>query len=144
MFWCFSRRRNCLLFWLLEVANLKAEDGIGLPEEILDRSSFESSAKFYFIFIKFDYIWSLNYFALIVLNFLEVCFCFCFCFFLLFLDSFTISSRIKPKEFIVLFCCRNLCGVQRLVLVHIHAMIESIIILDSCRTWLVGSLLYMR
>lgn len=48
-----------------------AEDGIGLPEEILDRSSFESSAKFYFIFIKFDYIWSLNYFALIVLNFLE-------------------------------------------------------------------------
>lgn len=48
-----------------------AEDGIGLPEEILDQSSFESSAKFYFMFIKFDYIWSLNYFALIVLNFLE-------------------------------------------------------------------------
>ncbi|KAL5793778.1 hypothetical protein ACOSP7_002372 [Xanthoceras sorbifolium] len=48
-----------------------AEDGIGLPEQILDQSSFESSAKFYFFFTKFDFIWSLNYFALIILNFLE-------------------------------------------------------------------------
>ncbi|CAI9782265.1 unnamed protein product [Fraxinus pennsylvanica] len=48
-----------------------AEDGVGIPEEILDESSFGSSLKSYFIFIQFDIIWSLNYFALIVLNFLE-------------------------------------------------------------------------
>nr|XP_034916613.1 two pore calcium channel protein 1 isoform X2 [Populus alba] len=48
-----------------------AEDGIGIPEEILDQENFESVAKFYFIFIQFDIIWTLNYFAMIVLNFLE-------------------------------------------------------------------------
>ncbi|XP_010556839.1 PREDICTED: two pore calcium channel protein 1-like [Tarenaya hassleriana] len=48
-----------------------AEDGIGLPEEILDQSSFEESAKYYFIFTRLDLIWSLNYFALICLNFFE-------------------------------------------------------------------------
>lgn len=49
-----------------------AEDGIGLPEEILDdEASFAEAAKFYFIFIRFDVIWSLNYFALLLLNFLE-------------------------------------------------------------------------
>ncbi|KAK1566935.1 hypothetical protein Q3G72_006282 [Acer saccharum] len=48
-----------------------AEDGIGLPEQILEQSNFQSSAKFYFFFTKFDILWSLNYFALIVLNFLE-------------------------------------------------------------------------
>ncbi|KAK3184137.1 hypothetical protein Dsin_031423 [Dipteronia sinensis] len=48
-----------------------AEDGIGLPEQILDQSNFQRSAKFYFFFTKFDILWSLNYFALIVLNFLE-------------------------------------------------------------------------
>ncbi|GLU06440.1 hypothetical protein SLE2022_234750 [Rubroshorea leprosula] len=48
-----------------------AEDGVGLPEQILDKSSFGSAAKYYFIFIRFDLIWSLNYFALIVLNFFE-------------------------------------------------------------------------
>ncbi|KAL3714984.1 hypothetical protein ACJRO7_006830 [Eucalyptus globulus] len=48
-----------------------AEDGVGLPVQILDQSNFESAAKFYFVFTKFDIIWSLNYFALIVLNFLE-------------------------------------------------------------------------
>ncbi|CAL0323640.1 unnamed protein product [Lupinus luteus] len=48
-----------------------AEDGVGLPEQILDSSSFQTYAKFYFIFTKFDLIWSLSYFALIVLNFLE-------------------------------------------------------------------------
>ncbi|KAE8686509.1 Two pore calcium channel protein 1 [Hibiscus syriacus] len=42
-----------------------AEDGVGLPEQILDKSSFGSAAKFYFIFIKFDIIWTLNYFALL-------------------------------------------------------------------------------
>ncbi|CAL5336754.1 unnamed protein product [Camellia sinensis] len=50
---------------------LQAEDGVGLPEQILDQSSFETAAKFYFIFTRFDILWSLNYFALIVLNFLE-------------------------------------------------------------------------
>ncbi|XVF01995.1 hypothetical protein REPUB_Repub04eG0138100 [Reevesia pubescens] len=48
-----------------------AEDGVGLPEQILDKSSFGSAAKAYFIFIKFDLFWTLNYFALIVLNFFE-------------------------------------------------------------------------
>ncbi|CAI0549730.1 unnamed protein product [Linum tenue] len=48
-----------------------AEDGVGLPEQILDHSSFGTAAKYYFVFIKFDFIWTLNYFALILLNFLE-------------------------------------------------------------------------
>ncbi|XP_043689271.1 two pore calcium channel protein 1B [Telopea speciosissima] len=48
-----------------------AEDGIGIPEEVLDESRFERAAKFYFIYIQFDFLWSLNLFALIVLNFLE-------------------------------------------------------------------------
>ncbi|MED6139115.1 mitochondrial thiamine pyrophosphate transporter [Stylosanthes scabra] len=48
-----------------------AEDGVGLPEQILDSSSFQSSSRYYFIFIKFNILWSLAYFALIVLNFLE-------------------------------------------------------------------------
>ncbi|OMO99574.1 hypothetical protein CCACVL1_03732, partial [Corchorus capsularis] len=48
-----------------------AEDGVGLPEQILDQSSFGSAAKYYFIFTKFDLIWTLNYFALIILNFIE-------------------------------------------------------------------------
>ncbi|KAK7272377.1 hypothetical protein RJT34_28921 [Clitoria ternatea] len=48
-----------------------AEDGVGIPEQILDSSSFQSYARFYFIFIKCNLIWSLSYFALIVLNFLE-------------------------------------------------------------------------
>lgn len=51
---------------------MQAEDGVGLPEQILDSSSFQSYAKFYFIFTKWNLIWSLSYFALIVLNFLEV------------------------------------------------------------------------
>ncbi|KAK8627229.1 hypothetical protein V6N13_134848 [Hibiscus sabdariffa] len=48
-----------------------AEDGVGLPEQVLDKSNFASAAKFYFIFIKFHIIWTLNYFALVVLNFIE-------------------------------------------------------------------------
>ncbi|KAM7272062.1 hypothetical protein ACFE04_031276 [Oxalis oulophora] len=48
-----------------------AEDGIGIPEQILDQSSFGSSMKLYFRFIQFNLIWSANYFALILLNFLE-------------------------------------------------------------------------
>ncbi|KAF5481288.1 hypothetical protein F2P56_001953 [Juglans regia] len=48
-----------------------AEDGIGLPEQILEQSNFQNAAKFYFIFTRLDFIWCLNYFALIILNFLE-------------------------------------------------------------------------
>ncbi|KAL2331703.1 hypothetical protein Fmac_019284 [Flemingia macrophylla] len=48
-----------------------AEDGVGIPEQILDSSNFQSYARFYFIFTKCNLIWSLSYFALIVLNFLE-------------------------------------------------------------------------
>lgn len=48
-----------------------AEDGSGLPEEILNLPNIEAAAKFYFIFIRFDIIWTLNYFALIALNFFE-------------------------------------------------------------------------
>lgn len=48
-----------------------AEDGSGLPEEILELPNIETAAKFYFIFIRFDIIWTLNYFALIALNFFE-------------------------------------------------------------------------
>ncbi|KAF7822985.1 two pore calcium channel protein 1 [Senna tora] len=48
-----------------------AEDGVGLPEQILESSRFQSSARFYFIFTKLDLVWSLAYFALLVLNFFE-------------------------------------------------------------------------
>ncbi|XP_042976295.1 two pore calcium channel protein 1A-like isoform X2 [Carya illinoinensis] len=48
-----------------------AEDGIGLPEQILEQSNFQNAAKFYFMLIRLDFIWVLNYFALIILNFIE-------------------------------------------------------------------------
>ncbi|KAL2937769.1 Two pore calcium channel protein 1A, partial [Bienertia sinuspersici] len=48
-----------------------AEDGVGLPEEILDESKFESSAKLYFAYTRLDILWTINYFAMIALNFLE-------------------------------------------------------------------------
>lgn len=48
-----------------------AEDGIGLPEQVLEGSRFERAAKFYFFYIKFDLLWSLNIFALLLLNFFE-------------------------------------------------------------------------
>ncbi|EXB37988.1 Two pore calcium channel protein 1 [Morus notabilis] len=48
-----------------------AEDGIGLPEELLEKSNFQSVAKLYFFYTQLDFIWSLNYFALVILNFLE-------------------------------------------------------------------------
>lgn len=51
---------------------MQAEDGVGLPEEILDGSDFESSAKLYFVYTRFDFLWTLNYFALIVISFIEV------------------------------------------------------------------------
>ncbi|KAH9330237.1 hypothetical protein KI387_002345, partial [Taxus chinensis] len=49
-----------------------AEDGIGLPEEVIDPTKFGQAAKFYFIYIKFDMLWSLNLVALVLLNFFEV------------------------------------------------------------------------
>ena len=68
---------------------LQAEDGIGLPEQILDQSNFQTAAKSYFVFIQFDFIWSLNYFAMIILNFLEVG----FFLFPLFLVTMVVLSR---------------------------------------------------
>ncbi|EXB37992.1 Two pore calcium channel protein 1 [Morus notabilis] len=57
---------------ILERPNFQsAEDGIGLPEEILEKSNFQSVAKLYFFYTQLDFIWSLNYFALVILNFLE-------------------------------------------------------------------------
>lgn len=52
---------------------MQAEDGVGLPEEILEGSSFGKAAQLYFVFTRFDFLWSINYLALVVLNFLEVC-----------------------------------------------------------------------
>ncbi|GLJ17076.1 hypothetical protein SUGI_0295400 [Cryptomeria japonica] len=49
-----------------------AEDGIGLPEELIDPTKFGQAAKFYFMFIKLDLLWSLNLVALVLLNFFEV------------------------------------------------------------------------
>ncbi|CAM8989092.1 unnamed protein product [Rhodiola kirilowii] len=48
-----------------------AEDGVGLPEQILNASSFQNASKLYFLYTKMDFLWTLNIFALIVLNFLE-------------------------------------------------------------------------
>ncbi|KAF3334837.1 two pore calcium channel protein 1 [Carex littledalei] len=48
-----------------------AEDGIGIPEEVLDDSRFERAGKLYFLYIRFNWLWSLNIFALVLLNFLE-------------------------------------------------------------------------
>ncbi|CAA7397495.1 unnamed protein product [Spirodela intermedia] len=48
-----------------------AEDGVGLPEEVLEDVRFERSVKFYFFYIRFDLLWSLNLLALVVLNFIE-------------------------------------------------------------------------
>ncbi|CAJ2660491.1 unnamed protein product [Trifolium pratense] len=48
-----------------------AEDGVGIPEQLLESSSFQSYSRYYFMFTKLDLLWSLCYFALIVLNFLE-------------------------------------------------------------------------
>lgn len=45
---------------------------MGLPEEILYESNFQNAAKYYFMYTKLDFIWTLNLFALVVLNFLEV------------------------------------------------------------------------
>ncbi|KAG8364725.1 hypothetical protein BUALT_Bualt18G0028600 [Buddleja alternifolia] len=71
----FNRRSNAIAYGspYQKAAALVdlAEDGIGIPEEILDLSSFGSSIKSYLRFIQFDFLWTLNYFALILLNFFE-------------------------------------------------------------------------
>ncbi|CAM0882105.1 unnamed protein product [Alopecurus aequalis] len=48
-----------------------AEDGVGIPEDVLTDTRFEVSMRFYFVYLRFDWLWSLNLFALILLNFLE-------------------------------------------------------------------------
>lgn len=68
----------CLNYVFCAIVNaFQAEDGIGLPEEVLNDSSFDRAAKLYFIYIRFDWVWSLNLFALLLLNFLEVSCLFC-------------------------------------------------------------------
>jgi len=48
-----------------------AEDGIGIPEDVLNDTRFETAMRFYFVYLRLDWLWSLNLFALILLNFLE-------------------------------------------------------------------------
>ncbi|XP_026439620.1 two pore calcium channel protein 1B-like [Papaver somniferum] len=48
-----------------------AEDGIGLPEQVLESEDYGKAAKIYFIFIWFNPLWFLNLFSLLLLNFLE-------------------------------------------------------------------------
>lgn len=49
-----------------------AEDGVGIPEDVLNDTKFERAMRFYFVYLRLDWLWSLNLFALILLNFLEV------------------------------------------------------------------------
>jgi hypothetical protein len=51
---------------------LQAEDGAGLPGEVLEQPNFEAAAKIYFTFIRLDFLWDLNLAALLLLNFFEV------------------------------------------------------------------------
>lgn len=71
---------------------LQAEDGIGIPEEIFDQPSFGTSIKSYLVFIQFDFLWTLNYFALVLLNFLEVRVAFLLFYLLLYFGLQKISS----------------------------------------------------
>ncbi|PWA87393.1 ion transport domain-containing protein [Artemisia annua] len=48
-----------------------ANDESGMPLEILDIPNIQTVAKFYINYIRFYIIWTLNYFALITLNFFE-------------------------------------------------------------------------
>lgn len=50
----------------------QAEDGVGLPPEVLEQSNFEESAKLYFAYIRLEFLWNLNLAALLLLNFFEV------------------------------------------------------------------------
>ncbi|GJW08834.1 hypothetical protein Tco_1571257 [Tanacetum coccineum] len=49
----------------------QANDESGMPVEILDLPNIQTVAKFYFTFVRFEIVWTLNYFALITLNFFE-------------------------------------------------------------------------
>jgi hypothetical protein len=107
----------------------QAEDGVGIPEQLLDSSSFQSYSRYYFMFTKLDLLWSLSYFALIILNFLEVC--------SKLLLNFKWLNCLRPNEYrieriyftVYCICYRNLYGVKR---PHILAMIESISFWESC------------
>jgi two pore calcium channel protein len=50
----------------------QAEDGVGLPVEVLKQPNFEHCAKLYFWFIWLNPIWALNLTILLLLNFFEV------------------------------------------------------------------------
>ncbi|KAG0562969.1 hypothetical protein KC19_9G186300 [Ceratodon purpureus] len=50
----------------------QAEDGVGLPMEVLEQADFEEAAKLYFAYIRLDFLWDLNLAALLLLNFFEV------------------------------------------------------------------------
>jgi two pore calcium channel protein len=55
----------------LTTVTWQAEDGIGIPEDVLNDTRFETAMRFYFVYLRLDWLWSLNLFALILLNFLE-------------------------------------------------------------------------
>ena len=57
---------------ILSLYTLQAEDGAGLPGEVLEQPNFEAAAKIYFTFIRLDFLWDLNLAALLLLNFFEV------------------------------------------------------------------------
>jgi two pore calcium channel protein len=44
---------------------------VGIPEDVLNDTRFERAMRFYFVYLRLDWLWSLNLFALILLNFLE-------------------------------------------------------------------------
>lgn len=50
----------------------QAEDGVGLPGEVLNQPNFERAAKLYFWFINLNPVWGLNLAVLLILNFFEV------------------------------------------------------------------------
>lgn len=49
-----------------------AEDGIGLPISLIHSPDFGERARRYFLYNKFDPLWTLNVILLLVLNFIEV------------------------------------------------------------------------
>ena len=54
------------------LSSFQAEDGVGLPEEVLEGEMFVRSLRFYFIYLHFDLLWYINLLTLVVLNFIEV------------------------------------------------------------------------
>lgn len=49
-----------------------AEDGIGLPLELIHSKDFGERARLYFLYNSFNPLWTLNLLVLVVLNFIEV------------------------------------------------------------------------